>query len=81
MRCNQLQLQLLLVACKNQYRIRNTIFALLPAGTSNLLHETKHYSSVSSVDVNFTCCTWWTQAGQYFNAHNKISKLEKSFNC
>ena len=28
-----------------------------PPALVHLLHETKHYSSVSSVDVDFTCCT------------------------
>ena len=47
-----LQLQLFLVACKNGYIIRSTIFLRYcpPALV--------HYSSVSSVKVNFTnCCT------------------------
>ena len=54
----KIQLHLLLVACKNRYRIRNTIFLCYcrPA-LVHLLLETKHYSSVSSVNVNFTCCT------------------------
>ena len=51
----KIQLQLLFVACKNRYRIHNTwFFALLPAGTGTFLNETKHYSSVSSANVNFT---------------------------
>ena len=47
-----------LVACKNRYGIRSRIFLrYCPSALVQLLHETKHYSSVSSANVNFTCYT------------------------
>ena len=48
---------ILLVACKNRYGVLNTFLHYCPPALIHLLHETKHYSSVSSVNVNFTCCT------------------------
>ena len=53
----ELQFQLFSVACKNICRIRNTIFALLPAGVHRHWHCMYCAKlNISSVNVNFTSC-------------------------